>query len=445
MKRKIGGKASGLKWLKENTDLGFRVPEFRVIDTSYYDEYARIQESARLVSALASVCSGTETHAFFNPPQRLEERCNAIAKHFSDKGVSVRSSAVVSEDNEKLSGAGIYDTFFLDAEQITPKSLLEKVLQVYASVNSERALAYRRENGVEGEQMAVIVQKLINKVGCRHGVIRSRLPGRSGIIPVSWSDTPGAVVGNLNARINTAYFNAKKKRHYGNECIFLEDNSSTEEMHLLDKFLVSLIPGLKERYGKELEAEFCFDKKNNRLYLLQIRALTNLSEVPVDFPKHKKAIFRAGLSMGAGEYIGRVVFPDDVKEGWNEPEHYAFVTPRIGKGEEATQAYYSREIKRQGREIKKDMDILTPRKKAIILTYDDSFATHALTIANEKGILCVSINRNPRSRRDYDEIMKRAGPYVHIVSDGLVGRVYQATQEEAEDFNQRVAPQMARI
>ena len=34
----ISGKASGLVWLAENTDLGYKVPEFDVIDASFYDE-----------------------------------------------------------------------------------------------------------------------------------------------------------------------------------------------------------------------------------------------------------------------------------------------------------------------------------------------------------------------------------------------------------------------
>ena len=429
MKRKIGGKASGLKWLKENRDLGFVVPEFRVIDTSYYDEYARIQESTRLVSALASVCSGSETHAFFNPPQRLEEKCNAIARHFNGKAISVRSSAVVSEDNENISGAGIYDTFFLDAEQITPKNLLEKVLQVYASVNSERAIAYRMENGVKGEQMAVIVQKVVEGYGYAHGVVKSRLPARAGVIPVSWSDVRGAVVGNLPAKIHTAYFHATKKMHYGNKCIFMTEDALYEKMYALDSLLVSFIPLLRKRYGREFEAEFAFDFEGRRVYLLQIRELTNIQDKQISFPKNKRALFVTNICIGAGEYVGETRFIEDIYEGWDEPEHYVYIAP----------------ILRQSGRIDINYDELTPKKRAMILTHQSNPDAHALNIANERGLLCICADVVSSKQEACYERLKRAGPYVHIVSDGLQGKVYQATQEEAEAFNQRFAPQMARI
>ena len=46
---------------------------------------------------------------------------------------------------------------------MTPKNLEEAVLKVYASVDSKRAREYRKQAGIKGEQMAVVVQEVSDK------------------------------------------------------------------------------------------------------------------------------------------------------------------------------------------------------------------------------------------------------------------------------------------
>src|SRR3989344_4682473 len=100
---RLGGKGAGLVWLSQNTDLGFEVPEFEVVDTSYYEEWQRQLGIAKLAAILKSKASGNREFVNVPFPRRLEEKCVELAQRFEGREVAVRSSAVVSEDSEKHS------------------------------------------------------------------------------------------------------------------------------------------------------------------------------------------------------------------------------------------------------------------------------------------------------------------------------------------------------
>ncbi|MBS3079103.1 hypothetical protein J4218_03205 [Candidatus Pacearchaeota archaeon] len=438
-KSEFGGKGNGLVWLAQNTDLGYDVPQFEIIDTSFYEQFKGQSQT----------------------PQRLEEKCRELSQKFSGRAVSVRSSGVVSEDNDRFSGAGIYETFFLESMQLTPQSLHDSVLKVYSSVDSERAVQYRKEAGLGNEKMAVVVQEIADG---ENGVFMSRLPARAGIIPASWSRTIGAVVqGDTESEVHRAFFALTKD---GYKLMFLDESSPYTEATNLGNRLVPLTQRLKERYGKEFEAEFSYNPKNEKLSMLQIRPLTNVQDKEVKFPD-KEPIFTAELCMGVGEYIGLMVTPggntNPVRKFWDEPNHYAFVTPRL---EKTIQRGFGGlgSLLGKGDDFALDYDLLTPGKKAIVLTHQALPGMHAMTVANEKGILCLARECNKLGDDElihrygvdrgyimemlggstlldspkFDIPLEEVGKYIHVVSDGLRGHVYRATEEEAREFEKRM-------
>ena len=474
MERKVeqdlGGKGNGLVWLSQNTDLGYHVPKFEVIDASYYDEYTKQPYIAQFVSILHNVVSQENFRgAVVSVPRRLEEKCRKLADTFSGKEIAVRSSGVISEDNERLSGAGMYDTFFIEENELNEDSLKQAVINVYGSVNSEKASQYRKESGLAEERMAVIVQEFAEGY---NGVAMSRLPGRAGIVPVSWSRITGAVVGgDKDALIHRAYFAKSKYESY--RAIFQDEmlDSFSKDFDLVNEKLVPLVQKLRKRYGQDFELEFTFDpyyerSPDNQLYindskgrinLLQIRPLTNIQDKEITFPD-KEPIFTAELCMGVGEYIGpwasTMAHKNIVGVNWKEPSHYAYVAPRL---EKTLQRYTSRFL---------DLDTLTQNKKAIVLTHQAFPGMHALTIANERGLICLAKNNPERSNNELienyglDRIdlsvlladiggmsrldkpkfkvpLNEIGEYIHIVSDGLNGYVYRATEQEAREFAEK--------
>lgn len=439
--KKFGGKGAGLVWLAQNTDIGYNVPEFGIIDTSYYEDFLKQAGLARIAALLRNKANPGENHVgTYMPgcPKRLEERCMELAEKCRGMAVAVRSSAVVSEDNEKLSGAGIYETFFLEKGELSEKTLADAVLKVYQSVESPRAVQYRKSNGLGEERMAVVVQRLSNAEGFVNGVVQSRLHTIANIIPVIWSEEIGAVARGKGQDIKTAYF---RKRGSGNDIYyrmsFLSDNTKYWTGEKAGELLTPIIIGLKKHYGKDFEAEFSADFEEKEINMLQIRPLTNIVDKKVKFPK-KKPIFttgKVGYCMGAGEYIGPWVHKDDVKKVWNEPEHYAFITPELPQTMEKDRVL-SELLEKYGRKSHFDYHLHTPNKKVIVVTGDMHPGSHALTIANENGILCLSrgvtFKKFPFLKR-----LQKTGPYIHIVSDGINGRVYAATEEEAMEFQRR--------
>jgi len=411
----LGGKGKGLVWLVQNIDelngaceATVQVPEFENLDVTFYDDFLN------------------------NSFDRLESRCSELAEQFKGRSVAVRSSAVVSEDNEKHSGAGIYHTGFINRDNLTPDILADAVVEVYESVNSERAIQYRQEAGLNDEMMEVVIQEKANGF---NGVTMSRLPSKRGIIPFWWSSTTGAVVsGDDKARIDTVYLTEDEIDANKLKPIFISDtgmNMLPRSRFMVDKF-GPIVKKLRESYGMDFEAEFAVLFDYDTINLLQIRPLTNVSDQEFTFPD-KKPILSANLVMGVGEYIGPWVMPEQVVDGWREPTHYAYMAskldqmmPHAGEGS--------------------DYHKLTPNKKAIVLTSSSSPKLHALTLANERGLLCVCAGKIPKDygssaraqRPDLEVPLETLGEYIHVACDGLNGHVYRATKEEAEAFNKRL-------
>jgi phosphoenolpyruvate synthase/pyruvate phosphate dikinase len=438
----IGGKAEGLVWLAKNKDLGYKVPRFEIIDASYHEEFRKKPIYAQLTNLLArKVNPEIETRCSFNQiSEGLERKCQRLARIFAGRGVSVRSSAVLSEDGSSHSGAGIYETHFIREEELTPEAIVQAVLKVYNSVNSPKAVEYRESIGVEDEQMGVVVQKLLGDSYKRfHGVVNSRLPAVKKVIPITLSSKLGEVVDPSNSSDAKTYFYQRtqyksEKDYYG--LVYESDNELSERLEfreskeLQERFL-PLIKELRGRYGRDFEAEFTIDFDHFEINMLQIRPMTNIQDVKINFPR-KRPIFIARLCMNSGEYIGPWVSPREVSKGWKEPENYAYVAGRITQSLEKANRDGTFGLGIWGRGEKPDYHLLTPKKKAMVMSHIHH-GSHALTLANEQGILCVGDSSNADDRffkpRDED-----VGPYIHIVSDGLKGRVYRATKEEAVEF-----------
>ena len=105
----------------------------------------------------------TDAHAAADPAQAMPaDIAGAIIRAYAELGggpVAVRSSAT-AEDLPGAAFAGQQDTF-LDVEG--GPALLDAVQKCWASLWSERAVAYRRRRGIDhaGVRMAVVVQRMV--------------------------------------------------------------------------------------------------------------------------------------------------------------------------------------------------------------------------------------------------------------------------------------------
>jgi hypothetical protein len=301
--------------------------------------------------------------------------------------------------------------------------------------------------------------------------MQSRLQAMKDIIPVTWSARIGAVVGcqRPGDKVHTVYHAQKGKIM---KRIFISDtNPHYHTLTVISTNIIPLIQRLKERYGKDFEGEFCLDHKEDKIYMVQIRPLTNLSDIEVKFP-NKESILTSEFCMGAGEYIGRIVMPKDVVSFQLPkdvvsckllPEHYTFA---IDKLDQTIPKEFGAFSCKNGNVI--DYDKSTPDKKVLIVTGKESRpGMHALTIANERGIICLAGGGRELSDEEFEREMyhprnilemmglnvyitahlltprfdvqyQTVGEFVHVVCDGLVGKVYQATEKEAEEFQRKL-------
>lgn len=87
----------------------------------------------------------------------LEEFLCEPFKWVAGRQALARSSSVYSEDNEGVTGAGVYETLRI-AKGARYQEFKKTVVRVLESFNSSQAVNYRNEKGIESDQLTVVLQ-----------------------------------------------------------------------------------------------------------------------------------------------------------------------------------------------------------------------------------------------------------------------------------------------
>ena len=169
----VGGKGLNLGLL---TKAGFRVPDGFCVTTQAHETAAKQSPTVEL------------------PEDMAGEILNAYSQLGGGK-VAVSSSAT-AEDLPDASFAGQQDTF-LNVQG--DENLLQAIKDCWASLWSDRAVAYRSQRGMEDDQvaMSVVVQKMLQSDVS--GVMFSVSPGdeNSLMIEASWGQGEAIVSGKV--------------------------------------------------------------------------------------------------------------------------------------------------------------------------------------------------------------------------------------------------------
>lgn len=162
-----GGKASNLGYLLKE---GFNVPEGFVITTEAYRFFLNFNNiDSTIIDDLEHLRQTIEKASF---PDGLVDSIIDAYNEIGKGRVAVRSSAT-AEDLPEASFAGQYETS-LNVEG--KDSLLENIKHCFASMWTDRAIAYREENNIEHNQVqiAVVVQSMVQARSA--GVLFTRNP-----------------------------------------------------------------------------------------------------------------------------------------------------------------------------------------------------------------------------------------------------------------------------
>ncbi len=154
-----GGKGANLG---ELIRAGFPVPPGFLLTTAAYDRFVTLNGLEQAIAGARSNGQGGEAvrQAFQRAPIPPEVEWALLAAYdrLGRGPVAVRSSAT-AEDLPEAAFAGQQDTFL---NVVGPEALPDAVRRCWASLWSDRAIAYRRRQGLEGREvkLAVVVQRL---------------------------------------------------------------------------------------------------------------------------------------------------------------------------------------------------------------------------------------------------------------------------------------------
>ncbi|WP_424346785.1 PEP/pyruvate-binding domain-containing protein [Kocuria sp. CH-021] len=211
-------------------------------------------------------CLTTEAHRSGAVPEQ------AVLRAYERLGggpVAVRSSAA-AEDLPDASFAGQHDTV-LDVEG--GAALLEAIRQCWASVDSERAVAYRAERGLEADDpaMAVVVQRMI--VPTAAGVMFTANPLTGTRTETVVDAVPGLGTGVVDGTVDTDHYvlpghgPLPGQQHHG--CL---SPGQLRELQQAGQ-------RVQRALGGPQDVEFAYDAEG-ALWLLQSRAITTLFPLP---------------------------------------------------------------------------------------------------------------------------------------------------------------------
>lgn len=265
----VGGKAANLG---ELIGAGFRVPDGFCVGTAAY----RAATGGRLPTSppvdAAAVRSAVLAAPMPEPvAAAIRER---YARLGSDVPVAVRSSAT-AEDLPGASFAGQQDTYL---NVVGIDAVLDAVHRCWASLWTDRAVAYRATQGIDTEvALAVVLQRMVDAraagvlftadpiTGRRRQAVIDAAPGLGEAV-VSGSVDPDHVV------VDTASGRILRRTVGGSGRFCLTDGEVRELAGLGDR--------VEAAFGAPQDIEWAFDG-SGELWLTQSRPITTLFPVPV--------------------------------------------------------------------------------------------------------------------------------------------------------------------
>lgn len=302
---RAGGKALNLGVLDR---AGFPVPPGFCVTTDAYGLAAAAPEVRVAIDALVAAAPGDRTDhavrvrdalAAAPPPEPVAA---AVADAYRDLGagvVAVRSSAT-AEDLPYASFAGQQDTFLgITGED----AVLDAVRRCWASLWTDRAVAYRDAYGIDHRsvRLAVVVQVLVDAAVAGVLFTADPLTGRRGRAVVDAGPGLGEAV--VSGAVNPDHFAVDARtgevlqRVPGDKRVRIRPSASggTERVEatadgsvcLTDTQLATLArtgAQVEEHYGAPQDIEFAFDG-DGTLWLTQARPITTLYPLPDDAPR----------------------------------------------------------------------------------------------------------------------------------------------------------------
>ncbi|MGI5129005.1 PEP/pyruvate-binding domain-containing protein [Pseudonocardia sp. CA-107938] len=305
----VGGKTANLA---ELTAAGFAVPPaFCVTTAAYRDAAASAGISAVLDEGGPDLPATARAALLDTPiaPDVATAITEAYAALGTDVPVAVRSSAT-AEDLPGASFAGQQDTFL---NVVGAEAVLDAVRRCWASLWTDRAVAYRNTAGIDQRTvaLAVVVQEMVDVQvagvlftadpvsGRRTTTVIDAAPGLGEAV-VSGAVNPDHITvddGRIDYAPGDKAVAIRALPGGGTERVELGGDSGhalTDEQVLA---LVALGRAVERHYGSPQDIEWALDT-SGALLLTQARPITTLHPVPVGNRPGKRAYLNFSLAQG---------------------------------------------------------------------------------------------------------------------------------------------------
>ena len=384
MLSELVGKINRLR--KGAHDLELAVPDFQTVPVDSY----RAWQGGKLVD--------DDLHPYFEWVNRLE----------SD--YIVRSSAVFSEDGEKVTGAGVYESVRVDRGSAF-ENFKDAVTRIYESTDSPQALDYRLQNGINKEQMGLVIQRYVSHTDrfslfdiSHEGYTNSKLSGVPELMEIVTRTSR-----NFIRRKNLDFFLALDDLM--NEDAFRTIHHFTPDRSKIDSEMpirvAQLVLVIEKIWGRDIQIEFVDD--DYVINVVQVRELPRrelLKTEQVEFPEEPPLYI--GASIGAGDMELAVLDNQS-----NNREKSGAVCFESNYG-------FSFGIGGNARSL--------PKMGAVIVYDSDGTSGHIQTICAEKGLICIfpdvnNLREGSLAKIGYSEFIRLGR--VRIVSNGIEGRIYR--------------------
>ncbi len=444
----VGGKGASLG---ELTGAGLPVPPAFVVTAGTYrtfveeagidvdlDEAVSVDvEDSPTLSAAAERAQSLilETEV----PEALREEILAAYDEFGDGPfVAVRSSAT-AEDLPDASFAGQQETFL----NVTREDLLQRVKECWASLFTQRAIYYRKQQGFDTEvvNIAVVVQRMVDAE--KSGVLFTSHPSSGdpvSIIEAAWGLGEAVVSGTVSpdnyvidresrtveeVTVSTKRTMCVRDEETGETVEREVPDGKRDERVLSDDELLELVEIgelVEEHYGTPQDVEWAM--VDGELYMLQSRPITTIAKGGIEeTPDAESGSGMKGLTDGDGS---QSIAYDEYEGEEDELVHGLGASPGVVSGAVKIVSKLDQLDKVEEGDILVT-EMTTPdmvpamRRAAGIVTDEGGMTSHASIVSRELGVPAVVGTGNATKRLE-------DGQYVRI--DGERGSVEAASPDE---------------
>ena len=273
-----GGKGANLSRLLALPDI--TVPDGFVVTTQAFGHVW--QTLRKSLTDTASAADIRQTFQTAVPPQELVDAIHQATKSFSPETLFAVRSSATAEDLPDASFAGQQDSYL----NVPADEVPQAVMNCFASLYNDRAVAYRKQQGFGDDDVAiaVVVQEMVDSQVS--GVLFTADPMTSDRLTSVIEAVEGLGEELVSGRKTPHTWRIKGQTIVSDN----QPNAPLTDNQLME--LIALGKRIEAAFQAPQDIEWCW--RNGQFYIVQSRAITTLFPIPPSHDGFKRLFVSAG-------------------------------------------------------------------------------------------------------------------------------------------------------